>query len=239
LNESKSSKVAIFQYANTGNWTELAKAFEATYKTFGKINIVINNAGIAGEGVDIWNDNDEAFEAMSNTIDVNFKGVTFGTRLAIKYLLKNGEEGGCILNTASIAGTVNSPYVPIYSSTKAAVINFTNSVALVSDKVNICIGVICPSFTDTPMMSDSRKFLKDGAFVDMKDVVESYFKFINDPKGLNGVTISPVYTGTILISEKVNTIVEDEKFSKLIDVDKYTEIFNKKFEENVKRMKGN
>ena len=71
----------------------------------------------------------------------------FGTKLAIKYLLKNGEEGGCIINTSSIMGYMPSQFVAPYAATKAGVIALSKSAALGGEKVNICVGVVSPSFT--------------------------------------------------------------------------------------------
>ena len=98
--------------------------FEEAEAAFGGLDIVHNNAAIMS-GAPPWPE--IAPETIARVIATNAGGVLIGTRRAIDALRRR--NGGVIINTASTAGLGTLPFDPIYSATKAAVINFTQSCA--------------------------------------------------------------------------------------------------------------
>jgi short-subunit dehydrogenase len=71
------------------------------------------------------------------------------------------ESGGLVVNLASIAGTAGVPVLPVYAATKAAVINFTQSLNRGSENDGIRACALCPGFVDTPMASYSGLAAED------------------------------------------------------------------------------
>ena len=100
-----------------------AAAMDATVKKFGKLDVLVNNAGIFnGKGVE-----EASLDEWNRLVAVNLTGVVLGTRAALPHLKKTK---GNIVNLASIAGLVGSQLDPLYSLTKGGVTLFTKSTAL-------------------------------------------------------------------------------------------------------------
>ena len=106
-----------------------AAAIDATVKKFGKLDVLVNNAGIfVGKGVE-----EASLDEWHKLVAVNLTGVLLGTRAALPHLKASGatsEHGAAIVNLASIAGLVGSQLDPLYSLTKGGVTLFTKSTAL-------------------------------------------------------------------------------------------------------------
>lgn len=111
---------------------------------FGKLNIVVNNAGISGETLLVEN---ISAEALDKAFNVNFKGVLWG----IKHAAACMADGGSIMNTASYAGLFGTPMYGIYVVCKSAIIGITKTAALELAPRGIRVNCICPGTCDTPM----------------------------------------------------------------------------------------
>jgi NAD(P)-dependent dehydrogenase (short-subunit alcohol dehydrogenase family) len=122
---------------------------DAAIEHFGKVDIGVNNAGIAHEFMPL-HDIDEAI--MDSQFAVNVKGVQFGMRHQIQQMLKQGE--GAILNVSSMAGLGGAARGSAYSMAKHAVIGLTKTGAVEYGRNNIRINAICPFFTLTPMVTN-------------------------------------------------------------------------------------
>jgi len=124
--------------------------FEYCINNFGKINILFNNAGIMGTSEKFGPQNPEnaSFESWKIIHDINLNSVFLGCKLAIKYM-KN--HGGSIINMSSRSGIVGIPNSAAYSSSKAAIRNFTKSVALycANKNYNIRCNSIHPAAIET------------------------------------------------------------------------------------------
>ncbi|XP_050436242.1 15-hydroxyprostaglandin dehydrogenase [NAD(+)]-like [Adelges cooleyi] len=131
---------------------QFENAFKTCIKKYGKLNIVINNAGVLDNSLDNW----------AKTINVNYAGVVRGTMLAIKYMgLQSGGYGGTVVQTASdMAFSNDQEFIyPVYSSTKKAVVSFTK---ILGHKRNydlhgIRMMSICPGFTKTPLACEVQE----------------------------------------------------------------------------------
>ncbi len=126
---------------------EQVKALMAqTAEAYGRIDIVINNAG-GGEGSGpnfMQYLPAEDFEAGYR---LNLMGVVFG----IKHSVDHMTDGGSIVNTASVAGYQGAPTYAPYVASKAAVIGVTRTAALELAARNIRVNCVCPGTVDTPM----------------------------------------------------------------------------------------
>ncbi|XP_072015620.1 15-hydroxyprostaglandin dehydrogenase [NAD(+)]-like [Amphiura filiformis] len=127
---------------------QMEDCFKNVISAYGELHIVCNNAGICDE-ID-W----------EKTLDVNLRGVIIGTKLAVQYMQGDTGGGGVIINTSSFAGLSLFPSLPIYSTTKLAIIGFSRQIAtfdaLVAKK-KIRVNVICPHTVDTPIFTKMKK----------------------------------------------------------------------------------
>jgi len=123
-----------------------AAALDATVKKFGKLDVLVNNAGIFnGKGVE-----EATIDEWNKLVAVNLTGVLLGTRAALPHLKKTK---GNIVNLASIAGLVGSQLDPLYSLTKGGVTLFTKSTALEFGRkgYGIRVNSIHPGLIETDM----------------------------------------------------------------------------------------
>ena len=111
----------------------------------GRIDIVINNAGIASDGNLLVNTAATDFE---RSFSVNTMGVVFG----IKHAVPRMTNGGAIVNTASVAGVQGALTYSAYSASKAAIISVTLTAALELAPMRIRVNCVCPGTVDTPMI---------------------------------------------------------------------------------------
>ncbi len=118
----------------------VSKAMDA----FGRIDILINNAGVAYRKYLVETSTEEYDEIM----DTNVKGMFFCTKYALPHLLKRGE--GRIVNISSGAGKRGIPKLSIYCASKFAVIGFTESVAYETGG-GLQVYAVCPASVDTGM----------------------------------------------------------------------------------------
>ena len=117
---------------------------------FGRIDIVVNNAGVPGEaGAASIVDLDDA--VWARTIDVNLNGVYYVSKHAARRMLDQG-DGGAIVNLASLAGRFGIANYGGYSASKFAVIGFTQQLAQELAPRGIRVNAVCPGVTETDMM---------------------------------------------------------------------------------------
>src|SRR5690606_6398665 len=107
---------------DVADYEKLADAFAEGEAEFGRLDIVLNNAGLV-TGDPSWPDTEPA--RIRAVASVNLLGVVFGTKLAIQYLGRR--DGGVVINTASPAAFGPMPTDPLYSCTKEAIVNFTQA----------------------------------------------------------------------------------------------------------------
>ncbi len=142
---------ALFIKANITSEEEVANIFKQTVDTFGKVDIVFNNAGIGR----VQPSHELEYSEWRNTVNVDLDGVFLVAREAIREMLKIG--GGTIVNTASMYGWVGSPGSAAYNAAKGGVINLTRSLALEYAEQNIRVNTLCPGFIDTPIIPEESK----------------------------------------------------------------------------------
>ncbi|MBS0278367.1 MAG: SDR family NAD(P)-dependent oxidoreductase [Proteobacteria bacterium] len=125
-------------------------ALEAV-SAFGKVHVVCNNAGVAVGGP-IGTVKDKDWDWI---IDVNLKGVVYGTETFVP-LIKSHGEGGHIASTASMAGMIAPAGMEPYTATKFAVVAMSEGWAQQLAPLNIGVSVLCPGFVKTRIHESGR-----------------------------------------------------------------------------------
>ena len=119
---------------------------KAAVDTFGKIDVLVNNAGVLDSG--LKGINKFCDEDLNRVVDINQKGTMYCIREALKYMLP--QQSGSIVNVASVAG-YNGGGGAAYVSSKAAIIGVTKHTAMRTAASHIRCNVICPGNILTPM----------------------------------------------------------------------------------------
>ncbi|EQB64222.1 MAG: Cyclopentanol dehydrogenase [candidate division Zixibacteria bacterium RBG-1] len=148
----KSGGVAKFWHLDISKEAEVQKVFAEVNKTFGKIDVLVNNAGISGASKPTHEITEQEWDKV---MAVNVKGVFFCTKHAIPYMQKTG--GGSIINLSSIYGIISAPDVPPYHASKGAIRLMTKTDALLYAKDKIRVNSVHPGFIMTPMVENYLK----------------------------------------------------------------------------------
>ncbi len=120
---------------------QVRESIETAVRTFGGLDILLNNAGISlTPGIPIEDITEDQWDLVNN---VNLKGAFFGCKYAVPALRERG--GGSILNISSGAGLVAYPGVPVYSATKGGMIAMGRALAIDLGRYNIRVNTLCPS----------------------------------------------------------------------------------------------
>lgn len=143
---------AIFTKCDVSNTEHVKQMVEAGVAAFGKLDICINNAGIAGNALRTKTHDFEE-DVWDNIMNVNAKGVWLCMKYELPHLLANG--GGVVINVASVAGLIAVPGNVAYAASKHAVIGITKTAAIEYASKNIRVNAVCPAFTDTAMVQNS------------------------------------------------------------------------------------
>lgn len=134
--------------ADVSDPVSLVRLFDETERRFGAVQVVHNNAGLVN-GDPQWPET--PLDVIHRMVGVNVFGVMAGTRLAIAAM--SGHGGGVVVNTASVAGLSPMPTDPVYSATKAAIINFTQSCGALHATHGVRVNAVLPGIVDTSMVA--------------------------------------------------------------------------------------
>lgn len=132
------------QVADVTDEASMQKGFDAAAKAFGKVDIMVNNAGIAGRNFKVWECPAEEFRAV---VEVDLIGVFLGCKVAAAHMIKN--KYGRIVNVASIAGKEGNPNASHYSAAKAGVIALTKSLGKELATSGVLVNCITPAAAKT------------------------------------------------------------------------------------------
>jgi len=140
--------------ADEKQWQHVAKKAS---EQFGKVHMVVNNAGVGGDSVSVDNQEKKGWQW---TLDVNLMGVVYGAKTIVP-LIKSHGEGGWIVNVASMAGMGGFLHGGAYNATKAAVVALSESWAEELTSQNINVSVLCPAFVKTRIYDSERNRPKE------------------------------------------------------------------------------
>ncbi|GMQ62814.1 3-oxoacyl-ACP reductase FabG [Vallitalea maricola] len=130
---------------NIGNEKECEHAVSSIIKQTGKIDVLINNAGITKDGIMLMQSSDD----WKSVIDINFFGTYNITRQVILNMIKN--RYGNIINISSVAGLYGVAGQTNYCSSKAAIIGFTKALSREIGGKKIRVNAIAPGYIETDM----------------------------------------------------------------------------------------
>jgi NAD(P)-dependent dehydrogenase (short-subunit alcohol dehydrogenase family) len=134
--------------ADVSNASDVAAAVGAARERFGRIDVLVNNAGITG-GPQATRLHETSVADFDRVWGVNGRGVFLMCRAALPHMLAQG--AGVIVNIASVAGIVAFPGRAAYTVSKGAVVMLTRSIAVDYAAAGIRCNAVCPGMIDTPM----------------------------------------------------------------------------------------
>lgn len=137
------------------NFEDTEKLVEEVIKEYGKIDVLVNNAGITKDML-LVRMKKEDFESV---IDVNLVGTFNVTKNVISYMMK--ARSGRIINISSVVGVAGNSGQTNYSASKAGIIGFTKSLAKEVASRNILVNAIAPGFIETNMTDVLKDELKE------------------------------------------------------------------------------
>jgi NAD(P)-dependent dehydrogenase (short-subunit alcohol dehydrogenase family) len=126
---------------------DVRAAVEQTVDEYGRLDVVVNNAGVFPGSQPIENVDEEAYNWL---MDINLKGVYFGSTLAAERM-REQETGGSIINVSSIAGLVGYDDASVYCASKGAIANLSRELAVELGPDGIRVNAINPGVIETAM----------------------------------------------------------------------------------------
>jgi len=147
LNNPKLSSVVI----DVTNFDQISMEVEKVTKNK-KIDIFINNAGIAGQNATVW---DYPVDEWKKVLDLNLNAVFYCLKAITPHMIKNNY--GRIVNIASIAGKEGNPNASAYSTSKAGVIGLTKSLGKELASKNIAVNTVTPAAAKTRIFDQMTK----------------------------------------------------------------------------------
>jgi 3(or 17)beta-hydroxysteroid dehydrogenase len=154
---SCSGRSAFFIEQDVGDEAQWRRVMQTVVERLGRLDIVVNNAGI-GIGGDVEH---ATLDDWHRVMRVNLDGVFLGTKYGVQTLRRNG--GGSIVNLSSIEGLIGDPNLAAYNSSKGGVRLLTKSAALYCAKAgyNIRVNSVHPGYIWTPMVENYLKAAGD------------------------------------------------------------------------------
>ena len=157
--------------AQMGDEEELKKLVEAHKERFGRLDVLMNNAGVGiGEPM-----HELSTKFIDMQLGVNLRSLIMMTRECLPQLREAGSEHGkaLIVNTASIAGKAGQAWLSVYSATKAAVIGFSQATQRETAGQGIQVTAFAPGFVDTPMTEFVKEQVKAEEMIQTEDLAEA------------------------------------------------------------------
>ena len=155
INEAESDdQSAIAVSADIGEEAQVDQVFDRCIETFGRVDVVFNNAGIGAPQVDI---DELEVETWRRVIDTNLTGAFLCARRAFKEMKRQSPQGGRIINNGSISAHAPRPNSTPYTATKHAMTGLTKCLALDGRRYDIACGQIDIGNAETDMARPSSE----------------------------------------------------------------------------------
>jgi NAD(P)-dependent dehydrogenase (short-subunit alcohol dehydrogenase family) len=139
----------VMDVTNIEQWQNMA---DQAIARFGKLHMLVNNAGVGGMPGSIEQTNDKDWRWV---MDVNLMGVVNGSQVIVPLIKQHG-EGGWLVNVASMAGMAGIPFAGSYTASKVAVVGMSESWYSELKPHNIRVSVLCPAFVKTRINLSGR-----------------------------------------------------------------------------------
>ncbi|WP_434362519.1 glucose 1-dehydrogenase [Parasalinivibrio latis] len=167
---TSSGGTALFIQTNVGLEADMKNLIDTTVSTFGKLDILVNNAAAAIGGVPIYEMTEQEYQDI---LAINFSSVFRGCKFAIPYMMENG--GGAIVNMASAQAHNGLQGWSAYAAIKGGIISLTTQLAVEFGPHNIRVNTISPGTINTPMVAQVIRESPEGdkimdAFVGMHPI---------------------------------------------------------------------
>jgi 3-oxoacyl-[acyl-carrier protein] reductase len=199
LNELGKGKAVFFQ-GNVADRSSVDSFVEGVKEQFGKIDILINNAGITRDGM-VHKLSTEDFQTV---LDVNLTGVFNCTQAVLPHLIENGK--GKIINTSSVSGVYGNVGQTNYAATKAAVVGMTKTWAKELGRKGVNVNAVAPGFTETNMVSavpekiinQMKEMIPLGRLGRPDDIAKAYLYLASDDSDYVNGTVLHVDGGIMM-----------------------------------------
>ncbi|SDP70415.1 meso-butanediol dehydrogenase / (S,S)-butanediol dehydrogenase / diacetyl reductase [Ralstonia sp. 25mfcol4.1] len=146
----------LVQVTDVSQLEQVEALVRAAVDRFGRLDVMVNNAGVAPEG----RATEATVEDWRTVMATDLDGVFFGARAALPHLIRTK---GCIVNTASVSGLGADWKLCFYNAAKGGVVNLTRALALDYGRDGVRINAVCPTLTRTDLTVD---MFKDEALLD-------------------------------------------------------------------------
>ena len=144
---------AVFETGDVRDEARIAEIVAAVKDQLGRIDVLVNSAGVAGGGMIHALDSEE----WDRVVDINLKGTFLASKHAVQVMIEQGS--GSIVNIASVEGIEGFMGGSSYNASKGGVVVLTKNMAIDYARMGVRTNVICPGFIDTPMF---RSVMVDG-----------------------------------------------------------------------------
>jgi NAD(P)-dependent dehydrogenase (short-subunit alcohol dehydrogenase family) len=181
---------AVFFKTDSSNTEEVKALVDFAVATYGRLDGIVNSAGIGMGGTPLHEYTIEDYERI---FSLNVKGVFAGMKYGAEAIFRSKSEGGFIINISSIAGIMPQSGQSLYTSTKFGVVGMTRAASLEYAPYNLTVNAICPGYTLTSIF--------DGA----PDKAMDYF-LSNCPAGRMGKVEECAYLALFLASDMARYI---------------------------------
>ena len=135
------------------SFADVEAAFQSTVAAFGKVDAMVNSAGVAGKNASVI---DYPVDEWLRVFDINMNGVFYCCKVAAAHMAANNY--GRIVNIASIAGKEGNPTASAYSASKAGVIGLTKALGKELAKNNVTVNCVTPAAVKTPIFDQVAQY---------------------------------------------------------------------------------
>ncbi|WP_216320478.1 SDR family NAD(P)-dependent oxidoreductase [Deinococcus aestuarii] len=137
---------ALFVPCDVSDAAQVRHLMDEASRHFGGLDVLVNNAGIAGDAVPLHDLDPDAWDRV---IAVNLRGPFLCAKYALPLLMRGG--GGVIVNVASTYGLIGAPLAPAYCASKGGLVNLTRQLAVDYGGRGVRVNAVCPGYVDTDM----------------------------------------------------------------------------------------
>lgn len=190
---------------------EVEALADAAYDRFGAVHVLCNNAGVSGGGLS-W---EISLEDWDWVLGVNLRGVINGVHAFVPRMVAGGEDGH-VVNTASVAGLVTTPFMASYNVSKHGVVALSETMSIELAMVGSPLGVsvVCPGWVRTRIHEADRNRpggvvgdTDDPALVAMRAVVEQWIANGMDPADVAALVVDAIRERRFYV--KTHAVLED------------------------------